>query len=59
MVPEAVSVAASMTCINGIIDNHIPCRRHDEHDCIRWCFNNHATADAFAAQFSGTLILPK
>jgi hypothetical protein len=43
----------------GITDNHIPRRRDDEHDYIRWCFNDHATADAFAAQFSGTLILPK
>ena len=43
----------------GITDHHIPRRRDDEHDYIRWCFKDVATAEAFAAQFSGTLILPK
>jgi hypothetical protein len=40
-----------------ITDHHIP--RDDEHDYIRWCFKDLATAEAFAAQFSGRLILPK
>src|SRR5262245_66691214 len=60
MVPEAVSVAASMTCINLIasVESQITTCRHDEHDCIRWCFNNHATGDAFATQIFRTWILP-
>jgi hypothetical protein len=41
----------------GITDHHIPRRRDNEHDYIRWCFNDLAVAEAFAAQFSGTLIL--
>jgi hypothetical protein len=40
-----------------IIDHHMPRRRDDEHDYIRWCFGDLAVAEAFAAQFSGTLIL--
>jgi hypothetical protein len=43
----------------GITDHHIPRRRDDEHDYIRWCFKDVATAEAFAAQFSGTVLLPK
>jgi hypothetical protein len=43
----------------GITDHHIPRRRDDEHDYIRWCFRDVATAEAFAAQFSGTVLLPK
>jgi hypothetical protein len=39
------------------LDHHIPRRRDDEHDYIRWCFGDLAVAEAFAAQFSGTLIL--
>jgi hypothetical protein len=42
-----------------ITDNRIPRRRDEEHDYIRWCFKDLAIAEAFAAQFSGTLILPK
>jgi hypothetical protein len=42
-----------------ITDHHIPLRRDDEHDYIRWCFRDLATPEAFAAQFSGALLLPK
>ena len=42
-----------------ITDHHIPRRRDGEHDYIRWCFKDLATGEAFAAQFSGTLLLPK
>src|SRR5262245_19846300 len=42
-----------------ITDQHIPRRRDDEHDYVRWCFKDLDTAQAFAAEFSGTLILPK
>ena len=34
-------------------------RRDDEHDYLRWCFADLATAEAFATEFSGTLLLPK
>jgi hypothetical protein len=40
----------------GITDHHIPRRRDNEHDYIRWCFKDLAVAEAFTAQFSGTLI---
>jgi hypothetical protein len=40
----------------GLTDHHIPRRRDGEHDYIRWCFKDLATAEAFAAQFSGTLL---
>jgi hypothetical protein len=43
----------------GITDHHIPRRRDDEHDYIRSCFADCATAEVFVAQFSGTLILPR
>ena len=43
----------------GLTDHHIPRRRDHDHDYIRWCFKDLATAEAFAAEFSGTLILPK
>jgi hypothetical protein len=43
----------------GITDHQIPRRRDDEHDYIRWRFKDLATAEAFVAQSSGTLILPK
>jgi hypothetical protein len=42
----------------GITDHHIPRRRDKQHDYIRWCFADCATAEVFAAQFSGT-VLPK
>jgi hypothetical protein len=32
-----------------------PRRRDDEHDFIRWCFAARAIAEAFAAEFSGTV----
>ena len=43
----------------GITDHHGPRRRDDEHDYIRWCFKDVASAQAFAVQFSGTVLLPK
>jgi hypothetical protein len=39
--------------------HHIPRRRDDERDYLRWCFADRVTAEAFAAEFSGTLVLPK
>jgi hypothetical protein len=42
-----------------ITDHRGPRRLDDEHDYIRWCFKDLATAEAFAAQFSGSLLLPK
>jgi hypothetical protein len=40
----------------GITDHHMPRRRDAKHDFIRWGFKDVATAEAFAAQFSGTLV---
>jgi hypothetical protein len=31
-------------------------RRDDEHDYLRWCFADLATAEAFAAQFGGEVL---
>src|SRR5262249_38380901 len=64
MVPQAVSVAASMTYINLIASVESQITTSLVADTMSTtafdgAFNNHATADAFAAQFSGTLILPK
>ncbi len=39
--------------------HHLPQRRDDGHDYLRWCFADRATAETFAAEFSGTLLLPK
>jgi len=39
--------------------HHILRRRDDERDYLRWCFADRVTAEAFAAEFSGTLVLPK
>jgi hypothetical protein len=39
----------------GIKDQR-PRRRDDEHDYLRWCFADLATAEAFAAEFSGKLL---
>jgi hypothetical protein len=41
-----------------ITDHRAPRRRDEQHDYIRWCFKDLATAEAFAAQFSGTLLKP-
>jgi hypothetical protein len=62
VVPEAVSVAASMTYINLIASVESQITTSLVADAMSTtafdsAFNNHATADAFAAQFSGTLIL--
>jgi hypothetical protein len=43
----------------GIKDQHLRRRRDDEHDYIRWCFADRATAEAFAAEFFGTLLPPQ
>jgi hypothetical protein len=40
----------------GIRDQHLPRRRDDEHDYIRWCFADRVHALAFALEFSGTLL---
>ena len=42
-----------------IVDHHISRRRDEQHDYIRWCFKDLATAHAFAEQFSGTLLRPE
>src|SRR5215475_3442363 len=42
----------------AITDHYVPCRRDRERDYIRWFFEELATAEAFAAQFSGTLVTP-
>ena len=42
-----------------IKDQHIPRRRDDQRDYLRWCFADLATAEAFAAEFSGTLVVPE
>jgi hypothetical protein len=38
------------------IKDQLPRRRDDEHDYLRWCFADLATAEAFAAEFSGKLL---
>jgi hypothetical protein len=43
----------------GIKDQRGPRRRDDEHDFIRWCFADLATAKAFAAQFGGEILQQK
>jgi hypothetical protein len=42
----------------AITDHYVPRRRDGERDYIRWFFKDLATAEAFAAQFSGTLVMP-
>ena len=42
-----------------ILDHQISRRRDEQHDYIRWCFKDLATAHAFAEQFSGTLLRPE
>src|SRR5262245_47048752 len=42
----------------AITDHYVPGRRDGERDYIRWFFKDLATAEAFAAQFSGTLVMP-
>ena len=42
----------------AITDHYVPRRRDGERDYIRWFFKDLATAEAFAAQFSGTLVTP-
>jgi hypothetical protein len=37
----------------GIKDQFLSRRRDDEHDYLRWCFADVATAEAFATEFSG------
>jgi hypothetical protein len=39
-----------------IKDQHGPRRRDDEHDYLRWCFADLATAEAFAMEFNGEVI---
>jgi hypothetical protein len=45
---------------NGIESQRGPERRevvdHDIRYFVRWCFADRATAEAFAAEFSGTLL---
>ena len=36
---------------------HLPRRRDDEHDYLRWCFARRSIAEAFAAEFSGELLI--
>jgi hypothetical protein len=40
----------------GIQVAHLPRRRDDEHDYLRWCFARRAIAEAFADEFAGRLI---
>jgi hypothetical protein len=42
----------------AITDHYVPGSRDGERDYIRWFFKDLATAEAFAAQFSGTLVTP-
>src|SRR5262245_53609247 len=42
----------------AITDHYVPGSRDRERDYIRWFFKELATAEAFAAQFSGTLVTP-
>jgi len=39
--------------------HQLPRRRDDERDYLRWCFADASNAKEFAAEFSGTLLLPK
>jgi hypothetical protein len=39
--------------------HHLPRRHDDAHDYLRWCFADRTTAETFAAEFSGTVLLPK
>ena len=43
----------------AITDHYVPRRRDGERDYIRWFFKDLATAEAFAAEFSGTLVMPQ
>ena len=43
----------------GIKDQRGPRRRDDEHDYLRWCFADLATAEAFAAEFGGEVLQQK
>ena len=43
----------------AITDHYVPGRRDGERDYVRWFFKDLATAEAFAAQFSGTLVTPE
>src|SRR5262245_6246378 len=42
----------------AITDHYVPGRRDGERDYVRWFFKDLAIAEAFAAQFSGTLVTP-
>jgi hypothetical protein len=59
MVPARLDDMHAFHRQRRITDHHIPHRRDGEHDYIRWCFKDLATAEAFASQFSGTVLLPK
>jgi hypothetical protein len=43
----------------GIKDQRGPRRRDDEHDYLRWCFADLATAEVFAAEFGGEILQQK
>jgi hypothetical protein len=43
----------------GIKDQRGPRRRDDEHDYLRWCFADLATAEVFAAEFGGEVLQQK
>jgi hypothetical protein len=43
----------------GLKDQRGPRRRDDEHDYLRWCFADLATAEAFAAEFGGEILQQK
>ena len=40
----------------GIQVTHLPRRRDDERDYLRWCFARRAIAEAFADEFTGRLL---
>src|SRR5262245_61006619 len=42
----------------AITDHYVPGSRDGERDFVRWFFKDLAIAEAFAAQFSGTLVTP-
>jgi hypothetical protein len=42
----------------AITDHYVPGRRDGERDYVLWFFKDLATAEAFATQFSGTLVTP-
>ena len=42
----------------AITDHYLPGRRDGERDYVLWFFKDLATAEAFATQFSGTLVTP-